>query len=168
MAKKGAAITLQTLADGQNRLEKTVGSLGKTVDNLANGQGRLEKTVQNLGHTVDNLVKTVDNLTIGQAKLVQTVDNLAIGQQHLEKGFVGLTKSQIRLEKTVEDLTIMVAQSFTEQQKYMDGRFDGIEVRLTHVEQTLGSMRLRVTDSVHRFELHDLDRRVTQLEHKAR
>lgn len=46
--------------------------------------------------------------------------------------------------------------------------FDGVNIRLDKLEQGQEDIKLRLDNVAYRFELHELERRVTLLEKKAR
>lgn len=66
-------------------------------------------------------------------------------------------------ETTIDDLARMVAEGFNGMEK----RFTGLENRMDILERGQEDIKLRLDNVAYRFELQDLDRRVTRLEKKA-
>ena len=49
----------------------------------------------------------------------------------------------------------------------VDRRFDSVENRLTRLENGVENINLRLDNTAYRFELNELDQRVSVLEHKT-
>lgn len=91
-----------------------------------------------------------------------------------------------RKETTIDDLARMVAEGFADMQTRMDKRFDGIQgevsglskemkqhhektdARLVSLELGQEEMKREFRNAATKFEVRDLDRRVTLLEKKAK
>jgi hypothetical protein len=104
---------------------------------------------------------TIDDLAVRFDKTDRKIDQLA------ESMRVGFIKQEERLTKNIDekigDLAGLTKRGFDE----MGERFDKVENRLNKVEQGQEDIKLRLDNVAYRFELIELQRRVTLLEKRT-
>lgn len=116
MAKKGQEITLEILAQGQDKLSAT-------VETLAEGQDRLGKTVDTLAKGQEDLAKDL------RQEMKQSIEDFAI---IVAKGFEGQ-------QKYMDDRFDSVDKRFDA----VEGRLTNVENTTERIELRLGSFAYR-------------------------
>lgn len=107
---------LQTLAEGQNRLEVTQQKQGQTIQFLVDGQKQLEEGQKRLEASVDRLETT-------QQKQGQVIHSLAEGYNRLE---AKVDKLELLMENEVLDKI----RALFDDREIQNDRFDRIEKKL--------------------------------------
>lgn len=69
---------------------------------------------------------------------------------------------------TIDDLARMVARGFNEVNEKVDKGFREVGKRMDQLEMEIHDVKLRQDNTAYRFELKDLEERVTRLETNAK
>ncbi len=67
---------------------------------------------------------------------------------------------------TTDELADMIKHGFDEMGNEISNRFEKVEHRLSKLEEGQTDIKARIDNVVHRFEFHELERRVENLELK--
>ena len=125
--------TLETLAEGQQRLIDAVTSLSKAVQSLTEGQHRLAEEQNRLAEGQDRLAEGQSRLTEEQNRLAGGQDRLAEGQNRLNAFVVEQRKFNDKVEAFIADTT----KRFDS----LNGRFDGFSEKVDGLKDDIALVK---------------------------
>ena len=130
--------TLETLAEGQQRLIDVVTSLSEAVQSLTEGQNRLTQSQNRLTEGQNRLTEGQNRLTqsqnrLTQNRLTQSQNRLAEGQNRLNAFVVEQRKFNDKVEAFIADTT----KRFDS----LNGRFDGLSEKVDGLKDDIALVK---------------------------
>ena len=125
--------TLETLAEGQQRLIDVVKSLSEAVQSLTEGQNRLTQSQNRLTEGQNRLTESQNRLTQSQNRLTQSQNRLAEGQNRLNAFVVEQRKFNDKVEAFIADTT----KRFDS----LNGRFDGLSEKVDGLKDDIALVK---------------------------
>jgi len=141
---------LQTLKEGQTRVENRIG-------NLEEGQSRLENRIGSVENRIDSLENRIGSLEEGQSRIENRIGSLEEGQSRIE---TKIDKLEIKIESEIIEKIRALFDGRSVQMDYFASTRDC----LARVENRVDFLARQNVEHLTRLQEHDREIRLLRLE----